>query len=388
MNKPLPTLSPYRLRAITNEFRGRKHWEEGWHGGKPDTYNDKVAVLEAIEPAVMNKLLQILQLHVGGETVRNLAHLDKLLDGVAKENEGGFEAGLPKPHLRVYSLCFAGVQSHVYWPRLITLIQGASQEHEQQIRGFFGTVMDIDLDELLSKGQLPFEMPEQLRHILPRQAFSGIDYILDPQSGSWLREDRFSSTYELQFTCEEFDDAADRRLNCKYTIAHAGTLEEALALASLHLKSINPYFSSITDMREAQETLSTPVRYEIFRGPFELVVQSKITECFTDADEHTPDPALRKMIRYDNTWNRRPCAVEVQRLQQQNQTLQERLKASIKARDTEYSFHHQIEANEDRIKQYDFCVPNAVLEKMIFDTDQRLGNMHHLARYFSQDLGL
>lgn len=388
MNKPIPTLSPYCLRAITNEFRGRKHWEEGWHGGKPETYNDKVAVLEAIEPAVLNKLLQILQLHVGGETVRNLAHLDKLLDVVAKVNEGGFEASLPKPHLRVYSLCFAGVHSHVYWPRLINLIQDANQEHEQQIRGFFSTVMDIDLAELLSKGQLPFEMPKHLRHALPRQAFSGIEYIMDPQSGSWLREDRFSSTYELSFTREEFDDAADRRLDCKYTIAHTGTLEEALALASLHLKSINPYFASITAMREAQETLSTPVRYEIFRGPFELVVQSKITECFTDADEHTPDPQLKKMIRYDNSWNRRPSAAEIQKLQQQNLMLQERWDASVKERSPEYSYHYKIKDNEARIKQYDFCVPNAVLEKMIFDTDQRLGNMHHLARYFSQDLGL
>lgn len=393
MKQPLPTPSPYRLCAMTYAFRGRKHWTEGWSVKEPETFNNKVAALEAVEPAVFNKLMHILQLNIGGESVRNLAHLDQLLDGLAESNEsneGGYEASLPRPHFRVCGLYFADVLSSIYWPRLINLINDSRPEHEQQIRGFFNTVMEVDLDEHLSIGQLPFDVPEDLRHTLPRQAFSGIEYILDAQSGSWLREDKFSSAYELRLTRREEESDGPYWVDAHHTIAHTGTLEEALMLASLHLQHLNPYFESITAMREAQETLETPIKYRIFTGPrlVDLVLESKIIEQYTDADERSPDPSLRKMIRYDNTWQRRTSAEDIPSLQQENQQLEAQAAQAWAEGRPGIQFSYKIEYNNERIRMSDFCVPNKVLEKMIFDTDKRLGNMHHLANYFSADLGL
>lgn len=393
MNKPLPALSPYRLCAMTRAFRGRKHWTEDWSVKQPDTFDDKVAALEAIEPAVFNKLMQILQLNIDGETVRSLAHLDQVMDSAAEaneSNEGGYDANLPRPHLRVCGLYFAEVLSNVYWPRLVNLINESSPEHEQQIRGFFNTVMEVDLDEHLSIGQLPFEVPEDLRHTLSRQTFSGVEYILDAQSGSWLREDRFSSTFELRFNKNEWSGEDRDWMSCTRSIAHAGSLEEALMLASLHLQHLNPYFESITAMREAQETLETPIKYQIFTGPrlVDLVLESKIIEQYTDADERSPDPSLRKMIRYDNTWQRRTSAEDIPRLQQENQQLKAQAEQAWAEGTPGLRFSNKIDNNNERIRMSDFCVPNKVLEKMIFDTDKRLGNMHHLASYFSADLGL
>lgn len=390
MKQPLPTPSPYRLCAMTHAFRERKNWMVGWESYEPDSFDDKVAALEAVEPAVFNKLMQILQLNIAGESVRNLEHLDQLLDHLIETDacdECGYGANLPRPHLRVCGLYFSAIRSNIYWPRLINLINESSPEHEQQIRGFFNTVMDVDLDEHLSIGQLPFEVPEDMRHTLPRQAFSGIEYILDPKSNSWLREDRFSSTYELRIYRSEWCEEDQKPTICKRVIAHTGTIEEALILAGLNLRHMNPYFESITDMRAAQEKLETPIKYEIYTGT-NLVLDSKITQQYTDADERSPDPSLRKMIRYDNTWERRLSVQEIALLQQQNRELWEQAELAWEQHSEGLKFLPFISDNNERIHMSDFCVPNKVLEKMIFDTDKRLGNMHHLASYFSADLGL
>lgn len=380
-----PSLSPYRIRLMTQDLIERDHWTEGWDPAKPETYNDKVAVLNAVEPAVLAKLISILQPNVHGQAVRSPEQLDSILENASEPQS---LATVPHDHLRVFYLWELNCSKSVYWPRLAQYFDEASPTHRQQIRDFFEHVLIMNLDKLLAVGSLPFKLPDDLRHDFPIQQMGGANFIRSGESGSWVREDLFHAAYEVNLTRQEWCEESGKGITTNHSVAFTGTLKEALAISSLYLSSLQTYYKSAMDMRNAQPSINTPVAIRILDDQRNLIVEGIISEQFVNADDNAPNASHCWMLRYENTWQRRPDAEEVKKLERLIDEYQASRNQAYQNGDPALRFTQLIEAAVKRRALYDAAVPNDELEKMIFAVDQRLGNVNHLDKYFSEDLGL
>lgn len=379
------SISPYRIRLMTQELIGRDHWEDGWDPAKPETYNDKVAVLNAVEPAVLAKLISILQPNVHGQAVRSPEQLDSILENATEPQSLN---NVPRDHLRVFYLWELNCSKNIYWPRLTQYLDEVSPAQRQQISDFFEHVLIMNLDKLLAVGSLPFELPNDLQHDLPIQEMGGANFIRAGESGSWVREDRFHTAYEVNLTRQEWCEESGKGITTNHSVAFTGTLKEALAISSLYLTSLQTYHQSAMDMRNAQPSIQTPVALRILDDQRKLIVDGIITEQFVKADDKAPTASHGWMLRYENTWQRRPDAEEVKKLERLIDEYEASRSQAYQNGEPALRFTQLIDAAVKRRALHDASVPNDELEKMIFNVDQRLGNVNHLAKYFSEDLGL
>lgn len=385
--------SPHRFGVMTAQFnKAPDGLDDGYYGNESQVFNSigqKAHLIYALRPELLTQVLSSLRLSYGGEEIKSLTNLDRLIaKELADEDAQSDPIYYLSPEMaRVHALFHSPRHLEVNWGQFVSLLNDLDAKEVDDVKGFF-KFLEIDFDAVLAAGELGFEMPEPKGGSLPKQEFSGSVYILDQAKQSWTREDILASKLSIVVGRQIWDFESAAYITKSEEVARAGSMEDALLLSSLYLDSIRQYFKSSMDYRHSlDEVDSTPVSIEILVNK-DVIVRGKLVHDFVDADDRAPDHQHRKMTITTNTWERRIDRETIPQLKAKIEADHKLWSENVRGDTFDQTLSARIKSNKEAIRACDFFIKNEDLVSLILKVDKQLGKFQHAAKYFTQDLGV
>jgi macrodomain Ter protein organizer (MatP/YcbG family) len=241
---PLPENLPLIDKAFSYAaiHKEENEWDlETWPGVIGD---DLVAALES---PIVSKLLAILYPAVKGVVVKSLEDLAlcaqnnkaKFLEDADDENEN--VEGFTDEHLQAFLLQRATYAKHIIdWRNLARLFNESSPQEQAAIDLFFWEFHRLAFQDLFKHKGLDLPVPAALLENIETRKDGDETFIHCKLADFWLRDDAF---------CRQFHVSSVENLtNSITTIGYAGTLEQAIAKASLYAMDKVPFEQKINKL--------------------------------------------------------------------------------------------------------------------------------------------
>lgn len=204
--------------------------EEGWDLETwPAMIGDDLVV--SLQWPGLSKLLEILEPTTCGVVVKSLEDLAlcaqnnraKFLEEAGDENTDGFT----DEHLQAFLLQrVTTYPKHIDWRSLARLFNESSPQEQKEIDGFFWEFHRCMFEDLLKHKGLNLPVPAVLLANNETRQDGGETFIHCKLADAWLRDDAFFRQFHVSTT-----EAVTSTIT---NIGYAGTLEQAIAKASLY----------------------------------------------------------------------------------------------------------------------------------------------------------
>jgi hypothetical protein len=227
-----------RAFAQTNSHHDHEWYMQCWPSLIED---DLLAAYQALTPATFARLFSILQPEVRGVHVLNLqilvdcalAHRESPIEYAdeAKEQEAKAQ-GLPDftdQQLQVFLLQRAIYPPHIDWRKVADVMNAATCDQQSAIDRFFLEFHRTGIEALLSTKAMEFAVPSVLYSNNEVSQDGEEIFVYCKVANTWMREDAFYCQFEVS--------ARDLFTSELSIVGYAGTLEQAMAKASLFAMS-------------------------------------------------------------------------------------------------------------------------------------------------------
>lgn len=225
---PLPENLPFIDSAFSLSKVGDEEWDvEDWPGMIGD---DLIEAFDAVDTAVMSNLLGILQPETRGFVVKNVEDLKlctqnnkaAFAEECAEENIDGYS----DDHLQALFLHQATFPKHIDWRSMARLFNESKSTEQNHIDWFFWEFHRTNIEKLFSHKGLDLPVPDVLVAKNETRKDGDETFIHCQVENVWLRDDEFHRQFRISSTEIVF--------NMQTTIGYAGSLDEAIAKASLY----------------------------------------------------------------------------------------------------------------------------------------------------------
>lgn len=239
--KSLPLPKVENLPYLNTWFKGagekmdeRIHPMDGdlWPGMIGD---DLVEALDRFDSDVLSKLFTALQPRLNKDLILSRKDLEEAAfkNGSSYREyfveDGDFD-DFSDEQLQVWLLQSASYPRNIDWRKVVSLFNDSTEDQQDAIDNFFWEFRRLSLDSFTSKHGMDLNVPECL-HANETRLIEGDTQVFCHLANDWLRDDSFYA----QFQVVAYDGIGANR-EC---IGYAGTIEQAVAKATLYTLGLN-----------------------------------------------------------------------------------------------------------------------------------------------------
>lgn len=216
--------------------------EDEAHGMDPESWpgiigDGLVETIKAVETNTLTSLLTALRPSVN----KSLILSGKDLEIAAQNNgssyreyfvdEGDYD-DFTDEQLQVWLLKSCAYPKDIDWRVVVSLYNDSSTDQQQAIDNFFWEFRRLSLDSLTNAGGWMLNVPESL-YSNDTHSVDGKEQVFCKVAGEWMPDDKFHTQF--------FVTSKDGLTNTIDKVGYAGTIEQAIAKATLFTQSHNGF---------------------------------------------------------------------------------------------------------------------------------------------------